>query len=215
MSELRDVLIFYKEIGASFVESKPANPVVELNEINREIQGCKKCNLHKHKTNYVPGEGSIHPDIFFIGEGPGETEDKFGRPFIGKAGQILNRIIEKMGYSRETVFIGNLVKCRPPGNRDPLKNEVEACIPYLKEQIDILKPKVLVCLGKVAFNNLMGTAFPISSVRGKCYSLNGVPVIPTFHPSYILHKRVKKEQVKAKWDIWNDMQCVLDLIKQL
>ena len=213
MKEIVDVLNFYKEIGASFVEFDRRNAKSGLNEINREIFNCRKCNLHKTKTNYVPGEGSSNPDILFIGEGPGETEDKFGRPFIGKAGQILDRIIEKMGYTRETVFIGNIVKCRPPGNRDPLKDEVHACLPYLKDQIMVLKPKVLVCLGKVAFNNLMGTSSPITSVRGKIFSFNDVPVVPTFHPSYILHKRAKEEKSRAKWDIWNDMQKVLELVK--
>jgi len=169
MKELTDLLKFYKEIGADFVERRNPAPVSELRELTGKILKCKKCTLHKTKTNYVPGEGNNSPEIMFIGEGPGETEDKFGRPFIGKAGQLLEKIIDKMGYSRETVFIGNIVKCRPPNNRDPQKDEVEACIPYLEDQIKILKPTVIICLGKVALNNLLNTNFAISRVRGKLF----------------------------------------------
>ena len=118
-----------------------------------------------------------------------------------------------MGYSRESVFIGNIIKCRPPGNREPLKEEVEACLPYLKRQIKILKPKVLVCLGRVAFNNLMGANYSISKVRGEQFEYENIPVIPTFHPSYILHQRTKENISKAKWSVWEDMLRVLDIIK--
>lgn len=213
MKELQDVLKFYKEIGASFLEIKCSDPKDDLNDLNKEIKSCTKCPLYENKKNYVTGEGSIYPDIFFIGEGPGATEDQFGRPFIGKAGQLLSKIIKKMGYSRESVFIGNIIKCRPPGNREPLKEEVEACLPYLKRQIKILKPKVLVCLGRVAFNNLMGANYSINKVRGEQFEYENIPVIPTFHPSYILHQRTKENISKAKWSVWEDMLRVLDIIK--
>lgn len=215
MKELKEVLKFYNEIGADFLEFVQKNPIVSLNKIDKDIKNCQKCDLYKTKTNYVPGEGSIEPDIIFVGEGPGETEDKFGRPFIGKAGQLLDKIIEKMGYKRETVFIGNVVKCRPPGNRNPSKDEVEACLPYLKRQIESLNPKVIVCLGKVAMNNLLRADYSISKVRGKLFYFKNTPVISTFHPSFILHQRSKERSSKAKWDIWNDMQKVLDIIKNL
>jgi len=213
MKELQNVLRFYKEIGASFLEIKYSDPKDDLNDLNKEIKSCTKCPLYKDKKNYVTGEGSIYPDIFFIGEGPGATEDQFGRPFIGKAGQLLSKIIKKMGYSRESVFIGNIIKCRPPNNREPLKEEVEACLPYLKRQIKILKPKVLVCLGRVAFNNLMGSNYSISKVRGEQFEYENIPVIPTFHPSYILHQRTKENISKAKWSVWEDMLRVLDIVK--
>ncbi len=213
MKELKDVLKFYKEIGASFLEIKYIDPKEDLNDLNKEIKGCTKCPLYKNKKNYVIGEGSASPDIFFIGEGPGATEDQFGRPFIGKAGQLLSKMIRKMGYSRESVFIGNIIKCRPPGNRDPLKEEVEACLPYLKRQIKILKPKVLVCLGRVAFNNLMGGSYSINKVRGEQFEYENIPVIPTFHPSYVLHQRTKENISKAKWAMWEDILKVLDIIK--
>jgi DNA polymerase len=213
MEEISELLKFYKEIGAEFVEGEYKDPLADLDEVTREIKHCTKCELHKNKKNYVPGEGCINPDIMFIGEGPGETEDNFGRPFIGKAGQLLDRLITKMGYSRETVFIGNIVKCRPPGNRDPLKNEVEACMPYLVRQIAILSPKVIVCLGKVAMNNLLGTDYSIMRERGKQFEFQGTPVIPTFHPSYILHQQSKEAISKAKWNMWHDMEKVLTLIR--
>lgn len=213
MNELIDVLEFYREIGAGFLEWKKIDPLYELRDVTREISECKKCPLHKTKTNYVPGEGTNNPDIMFVGEGPGETEDKFGKPFIGRAGQLLEKIIEKMGYSRESVFIGNIVKCRPPNNRDPLREEVEACITFLKKQIEILKPKVIVCLGRVAFNNLMNSNSPISKVRGKLFSYMDTPVIPTYHPAFILHKRERSEISRVKWETWADMEKVLKIVK--
>jgi len=213
MTELSDILKFYQEIGADFVERRNPDPVSELREITAKILSCTKCSLHKTKTNYVPGEGHISPDMMFIGEGPGETEDKFGRPFIGKAGQLLVKIIDKMGYTRETVFIGNIVKCRPPNNRDPQKDEVDACIHHLEDQIKILKPKVIVCLGKVALNNLLNTNYAISRVRGKLFNYMGIPVIPTYHPAFILHKKDREEVSRVKWETWSDMEKALAIVK--
>ncbi|MCK5003918.1 MAG: uracil-DNA glycosylase [Candidatus Aminicenantes bacterium] len=213
MTEITDILKFYKEIGADFVERRNPEPASELRELTRRILTCTKCPLHKTKTNYVPGEGNISPEIIFVGEGPGETEDKFGRPFIGKAGQLLEKIIEKMGYSRETVFIGNIVKCRPPNNRDPQKDEVEACIPYLEDQIKILEPKAIVCLGKVALNNLLNTNYPISKVRGQLFNFMDIPVIPTYHPAFILHKKGREEVSRVKWEMWRDMEKVMAIVK--
>jgi len=213
MSELEEILKFYREIGAEFVEYQQEDPILDTNEINRQIMSCTKCPLHKTKKNYVPGEGSLDPDIMFIGEGPGETEDNFGRPFVGRAGQLLDKMIVRMGYTRETVFIGNIVKCRPPNNRDPLKDEVDACKPYLMAQIEILKPKVIVCLGKVAMNNLLGVSYSIMRERGKQFEFMGIPVIPTFHPAYILRQKAREAISKAKWDTWHDMEKVLAIVK--
>ncbi len=211
---MKNILEFYKEIGAGFVENsqieEPAG--ITLDTIKRDIESCTRCGLHRNKTKYVPGEGSPTPDIVFVGEGPGETEDRFGKPFIGKAGQLLEKIIEKMGYSRETVFICNIVKCRPPGNRDPQEDEVKACLPYLSGQLEILKPKVIVCLGRVAVNNLLGQKLSITRVRGQLFEYCGIPVIPTFHPSYILRQRSREELSKTKWDVWRDMEKVLQIV---
>jgi uracil-DNA glycosylase family 4 len=182
MDELREILKFYGDMGAEFLHLPGSDPRADLAELNRQILQCRRCRLHESKTHYVPGEGNNRPDILFVGEGPGETEDQFGRPFIGKAGQLLDKIIQKMGLGREDVFIGNVVKCRPPNNREPLKDEVEACLPYLLKQVEILKPKVIVWL------------------------------LPTYHPAYILHKKNKEEISRAKWEVWEDMQKVLALI---
>ena len=212
MNELREILKFYNEMGAEFLHLPGNDPRAGLAGLNREILQCRRCRLHETKTHYVPGEGSNRPDILFVGEGPGETEDQFGRPFIGKAGQLLDKIIQKMGLGREDVFIGNVVKCRPPNNREPLKDEVETCLPYLLRQIAILRPKVIVCLGKVALNNLLGTSHSMGRIRGQFLSFNGTPILPTYHPAYILHKKDKEEISKAKWEVWEDMQKVLAFI---
>ncbi|MCI0471797.1 MAG: uracil-DNA glycosylase [Candidatus Aminicenantes bacterium] len=212
MKEFDEILKFYREIGAGFLEYHRENPITALNEVNKEIQGCTKCELHQTKKNYVPGEGCAEPDIMFIGEGPGETEDNLGRPFVGSAGQLLDKLIERMGYSRETVFIGNIVKCRPPGNRDPLAPEVAACKSFLEKQVDILKPKVIVCLGKVALNNLLDKDYSIIKERGKLFHFKNIPVIPTYHPAYILRQNTPEAVKKAKWETWSDMQKVLDIV---
>jgi DNA polymerase len=212
MSDLTEILTFYQEIGADFVERFEHDPSADLKKVRGEIMRCTKCPLHKTKKNYVPGEGSLNPDIMFVGEGPGETEDNFGKPFIGKAGQLLDKIIGKMGYNRETVFIGNIVKCRPPNNRDPQPDEVAACKPYLISQVQILEPKVIVCLGRVALNNLMDGSYSITRERGKRFEFMGIPVIPTYHPAYILRQKGKEAVSKAKWDTWRDMEKVLEIV---
>lgn len=213
MEELNEILKFYREIGAGFVEREHKNPQADLDEVTRVIKNCTRCQLHKTKKNYVPGEGSASPGIMFIGEGPGETEDNFGRPFIGKAGQLLDKVIARMGYTRETVFIGNIVKCRPPNNRDPLKDEVDACMPFLIRQLEILRPKVIVCLGKVAMNNLLSVDYSIMEQRGKLFEFHGIPVIPTYHPAYILRQQSPDAVSKAKWDMWRDMEKVLAIVR--
>jgi DNA polymerase len=212
MNELKEILKFYGEMGAEFLHLPENDPRADLAELTRSIMQCQQCRLHESKTNYVPGEGSTQPDIIFIGEGPGQTEDQFGRPFIGNAGQLLDKIIEKMGYQREDVFIGNVVKCRPPNNREPLADEVAACLPFLRRQIELLAPKIIVCLGKVALNNLLGTSHSMGRIRGQLLSLNNIPLIPTYHPSYILHKKAKEEISQAKREVWEDMQKVLAVI---
>ena len=216
MEALRAWLEFFDEMGAGFaVVPAPASPMVqrgELEQIADEIARCHSCPLAGSRSHVVPGEGSARPDVLFLGEGPGETEDKFGRPFIGNAGQLLTKIIEKMGYSREDVFITNVVKCRPPQNREPAQDEVNACKPFLMRQIELLNPKVIVCLGRVAFSHLLGQSEGITRVRGRVFHLGERPVVPTFHPSYILHQKEKAAISKAKWQVWEDMLVVLKLL---
>lgn len=214
MNPIKEILTFYKEIGAAFVERFEENPVMDIGVVRGEILRCTKCPLFQTKKNYVPGEGCLNADIMFIGEAPGETEDNFGKPFIGNAGQLLDKLIGRMGYTREQVFITNIIKCRPPNNRDPLTEEVEACKSFILQQIEIVKPKVIVCLGRVALNNLLGQQFHITHERGTWHEFMGIPVMPTYHPAYILRQKTQDAISKAKWETWRDMEAVLALLKQ-
>jgi DNA polymerase len=161
------------------------------------------------RNKVVFGEGSVRADIMFVGEGPGADEDKTGRPFVGKAGQLLTKIIENgMGIPREQVYIANIVKCRPPGNRDPLPDEAEICMNYLESQIDLIKPKVIILLGKVAAKYLMGIETSISRARENAYNYKGIPVFVTYHPSALL----RNEQYKRP--TWEDIKKVLAYLEK-
>ena len=157
-----------------------------FDELVRQIHDCRKCALSEKRTNAVPGEGSRTADIMFIGEGPGFNEDRDGRPFVGRSGKFLDEMLAEIGLRRQDVYITNVVKCRPPGNRDPLPSEIEACNPYLDAQIEMIAPKVVVMLGKYSFNRF----FPGESIgraRGKPRSWNGVIAYPMYHPAAALH----------------------------
>lgn len=168
------------------------------------VAACRKCPLGQTRTNTVPGQGSATPEIMFVGEGPGADEDAQGLAFVGRAGQLLTKIIAAMGMTRDEVFIGNIVKCRPPGNRVPSPEEMEACLPYLHEQIDLLKPKVIICLGATAVRGLFGADLPgITKIRGQWRSYQGIDTMPTYHPAFLLRNP------PAKRDVWNDMKEVL------
>ncbi len=179
-----------------------------LKALREEIGDCHRCKLSKGRTNIVFGEGNAYAKIMFIGEAPGREEDLQARPFVGDAGQLLTRLIERMGFKREDVYIANIAKCRPPVNRDPQDDEISTCFPFLDRQIDIISPEVIVSLGKISAYTLMGVKCPISQffitkVRGKIYEYKGIPVMPTFHPAYLLRNP------KDKWLTWDDMQAVL------
>ncbi|MEN8255944.1 MAG: uracil-DNA glycosylase [Verrucomicrobiota bacterium] len=175
-----------------------------LEEIAAHISGCRNCPLCEGRINTVPGEGNADsPDILFIGEGPGADEDAQGRPFVGKAGQLLTKMIEAMGYQREEVFIANIVKCRPPNNRAPLPEEMEACLPYLRQQIGLIKPKAIIGMGATAIKGLLGKTTGITRLRGTWQEYEGIKLMPTFHPSYLLRDPSKKK------DVWQDLQQVL------
>ncbi|MBA3070892.1 MAG: uracil-DNA glycosylase [Nitrospirae bacterium] len=199
-------------------KSEIRNPKSELNSslekvetlraLREEIGDCQRCKLSKGRKNIVFGEGSVDAKIIFIGEGPGEDEDIQGRPFVGKAGQLLTKLIEKMGFKREDVYIGNIVKCRPPFNRDPEEDEINACSPFIKKQAEIISPKVIVSLGRISTQTLIGLKIPIGKLRGKFYHFENIPLMPTFHPSYLLRNP------KDKWLVWEDAQKVLEKIKK-
>jgi len=190
------------------MEKSRSDVETELRAIAAAVAGCKKCALHKGRNKTVPGQGNpAAPDILFIGEGPGEDEDRQGLAFVGRAGQLLTRLIVRMGFTRDEVFIANIVKCRPPNNRKPLPEEMNACRPYLEEQIAVLRPKTIVLLGASALEGLIPSELPgrtISRMRGKWLEYNGIPAMPTFHPSYLFRNQ------SAMWDVWSDMQLVLE-----
>ncbi len=170
----------------------------------KEVRECQKCGLAVHRTHPVFGEGSLRAELVFVGEAPGREEDLCGKPFVGKAGALLTRIIEAMGLSRSEVYITNILRCRPPQNRNPEPEEVASCRPYLIRLLQIIKPKVICTLGKFASQSLLGSTEPISRLRGRFKEFEGVPVMPTFHPAYLLRNPEDKKLV------WQDMKLVLE-----
>ena len=181
-----------------------------LENIRKNLGDCQRCKLGKTRKNLVFGVGNPQARLVFVGEGPGADEDLKGEPFVGEAGQVLNRIITAMGIKREDVYICNVVKCRPPGNRDPEADEISACSPFLLRQIRSIQPEVIVTLGKFASQTLLGTKEPITKLRGKFRDFHGIPLMPTFHPSYLLRN---KGDAGPFWDVWDDMTQVLRLLK--
>jgi uracil-DNA glycosylase family 4 len=176
-----------------------------LEAIREEIGDCTRCKLHTGRKNIVFGEGNPKAVIVFVGEGPGFEEDQQGRPFVGEAGQLLTDIIEKgMKIKRAEVYICNIVKCRPPGNRNPEPDEVESCIGFVKKQIRSINPKVIITLGNVPTQNLLGTKQGITKIRGTWQTYEGIPVMPTFHPAYLLRSPGEKGKV------WSDIKLVLE-----
>lgn len=175
-----------------------------LARIAEQAAACSRCPLAASRTRVVPGQGNAaSPDIMFVGEAPGREEDQQGVAFIGAAGQLLTKMIAAMGYTREDVFIANICKCRPPGNRKPTVAEMRSCLPFLQAQIEIIKPKVIIALGATAATGLLNTQTAIGKLRGQWTRYGDVPLMPTFHPAYLLRFP------PAKRDAWNDLQRVL------
>ncbi len=174
-----------------------------LEEIAAAVRGCSLCPLGASRTNPVPGEGNPDARLMFIGEGPGFDEDMQGRPFVGKAGALLDKMITAMQFTREEVYIANIVKCRPPDNRVPTPEEAQCCINYLKRQIELVRPEVIVLLGATAVKYLLNITNGISRMRGRWLSYENIPVMATFHPAFLLR------QESAKRDTWNDLQQVM------
>jgi len=185
------------------IETGRNNPGNALKLIREEIGDCQRCKLCSGRRNIVFGEGSPNASLMFIGEGPGRDEDVQGRPFVGEAGKLLTNLIIKLGMKREDVYIGNIVKCRPPNNRNPEKDEIAACIGFIRKQIEAVSPKVIVCLGRISSQALLETTVAISQLRGEFMTCNNIPVMPTFHPAYLLRNK------KDKWKTWDDMQKVV------
>lgn len=188
------------------IEAAVAGTGETLEEIRSELGECNRCELGRTRTNLVFGVGDPHARLVFVGEAPGRDEDLQGEPFVGEAGKLLTRIIQAMGFERGDVYICNVLKCRPPGNRDPLPEEVESCGSFMLRQIMAIKPDVVVALGKFAAQTLLQTKEIISRLRGRFHDYHGIPLMPTFHPSALLRDPAKKREV------WEDMQQVMKLL---
>jgi len=227
LSQCKDYLSFRRDMGLGFLPAsfcnnpKPRRTGVSpvevrssseehivsqkrptLADVRRELGDCELCKLHKTRTNIVFGAGNEQAKLVFVGEGPGLDEDIQGEPFVGAAGQLLTRIIRAINLRREDVYICNIIKCRPPKNRNPEPDEIEACKPFVLKQLDVIRPRLICALGSVAAQALLETAAPIGILRGRFHSFRGVKLMPTYHPAYLLRNPAKKREV------WEDMQMI-------
>ena len=175
-----------------------------LRAVVKELGDCTRCRLHEGRRNIVFGEGSPEAPVVFVGEGPGEQEDRSGRPFGGRAGELLTKMIEAVGWTREDVYICNIVKCRPPKNRDPQLDEVASCSPFLEKQIRAIAPRVIVTLGKPAAQKMLGRPVAITRARGTWEVWHGIPLMPTYHPAYLLRNYTKE----TRQAVWDDLRAV-------
>ena len=203
---LKDYLLYQKEQGveglpAAKYHSSPGRAQL-LEEIRKELGDCKRCKLFSHRRNIVFGMGNPEARLVFVGEGPGRDEDIQGKPFVGRAGQLLTKIINSINLTREEVYIANIIKCRPPQNRNPETDEIKACEPFLLKQLDAIKPKIICALGTFAAQTLLGTDEKISSLRGRFISFRNTRLIATFHPAFLLRNAQRKR------DVWEDMKKI-------
>lgn len=175
----------------------------KLSALYEESNGCVKCRLGGTRRNYVFGSGNPYAELLFIGEAPGEDEDLQGLPFVGAAGQLLTKMITSMGLSREHVYICNILKCRPPNNREPQPDEIQACIPVLMKQIEIIQPQYICCLGRISAQTLLGTSDTLGKLRGKIHNYNGIKLVVTYHPSALLRNPLWKRPA------WEDLQLLM------
>lgn len=190
-------------------DAAPQEPPRDLGTLERECKTCRRCDLRAGCTQVVFGEGNPHARLMFVGEGPGQQEDIQGRPFVGAAGQLLDKILAAVGIKREEVYIANVVKCRPPGNRLPTSEEAEACLPHLTAQIRAIRPKIIVCLGALATQTLIDKGARITKARGNWFHKDGIMYMPTFHPAALLRDETKKRPV------WEDMKKVKEMLDRL
>ncbi|MCP4176761.1 MAG: uracil-DNA glycosylase [bacterium] len=178
---------------------------MSFKELNQYVMNCDRCNLSSSRTKIVFGEGSVEAELMLIGEGPGKDEDEQGRPFVGKSGQLLTKMLKAMGYDRSEVFITNIVKCRPPQNRNPHPDEASFCLPFLLRQIDIIKPKVIILLGAVPLKHLLNKT-GITRIHGEWHEFHGIKTLPTFHPAFLLRDSRQKKYA------WADLQKAMKVL---
>jgi DNA polymerase len=204
--DLSRELALLRDLGFTHLDV-PAAPITEntgeWDALRSETHDCTRCKLARTRTNVVFGTGNPNADLMFIGEAPGRDEDLKGEPFVGRAGQLLTDIIKAMKLTRDDVYIANVIKCRPPENRNPEPDELDSCRPFIRRQIEMIKPKVIVTLGKFALQSLTGSTGAVSASRGQWTEYEGIRVMPTYHPAYLLRTP------SAKKDVWNDMKKVM------
>jgi len=201
LADIEEKLDFFSQIGIDFISK-----VSPSSSIQETILHCHKCSLAQTRNNAVPGEGNLNADLMFVGEAPGHDEDIQGRPFVGKAGQLLSKIIKAMKYERDDVYITNVIKCRPPDNRTPQREEIAVCRDYLFQQLEMIKPRVIVALGKVSADFFINSKLGITALRGDFYEFHQIKVMPTFHPSYLVRNEGNKKLRKM---VWEDMKKVM------
>ncbi len=183
--------------------------IEKLNELQEQANKCTKCGLHKSRTNVVFGVGSPDADLMFVGEAPGHYEDVKGEPFVGRAGQLLTKIIEAMGFKRSEIYIATILKCRPPENRNPAANEIILCTPHLIKQIEIINPKIICALGTFAAQTLLNTKESIGSLRGRFHEYQGTKLLASYHPAYLLRNPIEKKKT------WEDMKKIRDFLNEV
>ncbi|MEE9912863.1 MAG: uracil-DNA glycosylase [Deltaproteobacteria bacterium] len=183
-------------------------PEKSIHDLCKEVAGCQLCSLAGTRKKVVFGDGNVRAGIVFVGEAPGADEDEQGLPFVGRAGQLLTNIIKAMGLTRQDVYICNILKCRPPGNRNPLPEEIRLCEPYLKQQLQMISPQIICALGSFAAKTLLKTETPITILRGRFHLYEGIKLMPTYHPAYLLRNPAAKKQV------WEDVQLIMKEINQ-
>ncbi len=212
-NEIAGQLEFYRDIGISHLDvGRVAPPYtgiqnrMTLDDIRQDLGDCSRCKLSESRTSIVFGAGNPDARLMFVGEAPGSDEDRQGLPFVGRAGQLLTKIIESIDLQRDDVYICNVLKCRPPKNRNPEPDEVETCSPFLRRQLDAVRPQIVCCLGTFAAQTMLGMKVPISKLRGRFHDIDGIRFIATFHPAYLLRNPAKKREV------WADMQQIRDAL---
>jgi uracil-DNA glycosylase family 4 len=220
IADLKSYLEYLKGLGVEHLplterikKAKDDRPSVpssgsSLKGVREELGDCRRCKLHKARHTLVFGEGNPKARLMFVGEGPGYDEDVQGRPFVGRAGQLLTKIIQSIGFQREEVYIANIVKCRPPQNRNPEPDEIEACHPFVLKQIEAIQPSIICALGTFAAQTLLKTHEKITALRGRVFDLGGIKVVPTYHPAFLLRNPERKR------DVWEDMKRILELLKE-
>jgi uracil-DNA glycosylase family 4 len=203
VAQIKGHLRYQKELGIqTLLTQGTRKEPLTLDAIRQELGKCTRCRLHEERNHLVFGEGNPQAALVFVGEGPGREEDLQGKPFVGRAGELLTRIIEAIDLTREEVYIANIVKCRPPNNRDPKPDEIQTCLPFLLKQLEAIKPRIICALGTFAAQTLLGTEERISVLRGRFHDYKDTKIMPTYHPAFLLRNP------QFKRDVWEDMKRI-------